>query len=279
MVLLGEEWACSATEFLDCDGGRESGINSVIHLKPWVDFCGFEVVLCSLFPFCSVPDRSAGGRWGCLVGPGFAGSPGYIDTGECAAMSEWLYIVPVVILIGTTIILQISWNWRWSLIALAIQYLAVFWLISSVWNIGLAAVKLIVGLTAVALLGVLFPDTHHDIDEFRVGSPRAFQLVSAGLVISLAIVLSVSLGDWFPPAIPLRLGGLILIAMGLIQVGITTQPIRIILGLLTILSGFEVIYAAMVNSVLVTGLLAMVTVGMAMVGAYLSARFIREDEE
>ncbi len=194
-------------------------------------------------------------------------------------MSEWLYIIPVVILIGTTIILQISWNWRWSLIALAIQYLAVFWLISSVWNIGLAAVKLIVGLTAVALLGVLFPDTHHDIDEFRVGSPRAFQLVSAGLVISLAIVLSVSLGDWFPPVIPLRLGGLILIAMGLIQVGITTQPIRIILGLLTILSGFEVIYAAMVNSVLVTGLLAMVTVGMAMVGAYLSARFIREDEE
>ena len=87
-------------------------------------------------------------------------------------MSEWLYIIPVVILIGTTIILQISWNWRWSLIALAIQYLAVFWLISSVWNIGLAAVKLIVGLTAVALLGVLFPDTHHDIDEFRVGSPR-----------------------------------------------------------------------------------------------------------
>jgi hypothetical protein len=44
---------------------------------------------------------------------------------------------------------------------------------------------------------------------------------------------------------------------------------RVIVGLLTVLSGFEIIYAAIESSVLVTGLLAGVNLGLALVGAYL----------
>lgn len=41
------------------------------------------------------------------------------------------------------------------------------------------------------------------------------------------------------------------------------------MGLLTTISGFELMYAAVENSVLVAGLLAVVTLGLALVGAYL----------
>jgi hypothetical protein len=41
------------------------------------------------------------------------------------------------------------------------------------------------------------------------------------------------------------------------------------LGLLTVLSGFEILYAAVESSILITGLLAAVTLGLAVVGAYL----------
>jgi len=41
------------------------------------------------------------------------------------------------------------------------------------------------------------------------------------------------------------------------------------LGLLTVLGGFEVLYAVVETSILVTGLLAMANLGIALVGAYL----------
>jgi hypothetical protein len=64
-------------------------------------------------------------------------------------------------------------------------------------------------------------------------------------------------------------GGLILILMGLLHLGLTDRPLRVILGLLTLLAGFEVLYAALEHAALVTGLLAAVNLGLAMVGAFL----------
>ena len=65
------------------------------------------------------------------------------------------------------------------------------------------------------------------------------------------------------------MGAMLLIGMGLLHLGVTTRPLRVLLGLLTTLSGFELLYAAVENSVLVAGLLALVTLGLALVGAYL----------
>ncbi len=44
-----------------------------------------------------------------------------------------------------------------------------------------------------------------------------------------------------------------------------------IIGLLTALSGFEILYAAVETSVMVAGLQAIVTLGLALIGAYLLA--------
>jgi hypothetical protein len=65
------------------------------------------------------------------------------------------------------------------------------------------------------------------------------------------------------------MGGLILIGMGSLQLGLTDQPLRVILGLLTVFAGFEIFYAAVETSTLVSGLLAIVNLGLALAGAYL----------
>ena len=57
--------------------------------------------------------------------------------------------------------------------------------------------------------------------------------------------------------------------MGLLQLGITTQGLRVILGLLTTLSGFEILYAAMEGSSSVAALLVVINLGLGLVGAYL----------
>ena len=45
--------------------------------------------------------------------------------------------------------------------------------------------------------------------------------------------------------------------------------VRVILGLLTLLAGFEIIYAAVESSELVAAALAVVNLGLALTGAYL----------
>jgi hypothetical protein len=64
-------------------------------------------------------------------------------------------------------------------------------------------------------------------------------------------------------------GASTLIGMGLLHLGLTAQPFRVVIGLLTFLSGFEILMAAVEVSALVAGLLAIINLGLALVGAYL----------
>ena len=63
-------------------------------------------------------------------------------------------------------------------------------------------------------------------------------------------------------------GGLLLIGLSLMQLGTTQDPFLTIVGLLSLLSGFEVIYAGLELSTLLTGLLAIVNLGLSLVGVY-----------
>jgi hypothetical protein len=65
------------------------------------------------------------------------------------------------------------------------------------------------------------------------------------------------------------LAGLVLLGLGFLQLGLSREKLRIIIGLLTILSGFEILYATLEASVLMTGLLAILNIGLAFLGAYL----------
>ena len=55
----------------------------------------------------------------------------------------------------------------------------------------------------------------------------------------------------------------------MLELGITVQPLRVTIGLLTVLCGFEILYASIENSILVAALLSVINLGLALVGAYL----------
>ena len=69
--------------------------------------------------------------------------------------------------------------------------------------------------------------------------------------------------------LPVITGSLVLMGLGMLHLGMTIQPFRVILGLLTVLSGFEALYAALESSILVAAMLSTVNLGLALVGAYL----------
>ena len=184
-------------------------------------------------------------------------------------MNEALPIIAVIFLIGTSFCLILNINWRTNIIVLGIQYLAAFFLFILVFPLSLAAVKLVVGWMSVAILGSVSPPQ----ENLRVTSiNRAgwlFKLMASCMAIILAFSIAPNILEIIPTGLVIIWGGLILVLMGLLQLGMTTQPANVINGILTVLCGFDILYAAVESSALLVGLLALTTLGLALSGSYL----------
>jgi hypothetical protein len=99
---------------------------------------------------------------------------------------------------------------------------------------------------------------------------QLFRIIASGLVLMIVVAITPQVEEIVPGiGLAVIAGSMVLIGMGLLHLGISAQPFRIILGLLTVLSGFEIIYAALESSLLVAALLAVVDLGLALTGAYL----------
>jgi hypothetical protein len=176
----------------------------------------------------------------------------------------------------TSLALVLSQNWRLSLVVLSLQYVGVFLLSAQSWPIEMAAVKIVAGWMAAAVLGIAISDTglkspgNLSQEEQAWPSSRVFRSLAASLVILAAVSLAPNVSGWLPGiSLPLALGGVMLLGMGLLQLGLTAHPVRIAMGLLTALSGFEIIYGAAETSTLLAGLLAATQLGLALICAYL----------
>lgn len=175
-------------------------------------------------------------------------------------------------LVANSLALLLSREWRWSLAALALQYLFGFLLITPSWPVDLAAVKLVAGWMATAILGLTLLNLPEEPGESEARFPKspAFLALVAGLVIVMVSGVAPALVDWSRQFnLTQAWGGLFLIGIGVMQVGLGSSVFRNIIGLLILLSGFEIIYAAVEISILVAGLLAMLTLGIALIGSYL----------
>lgn len=175
----------------------------------------------------------------------------------------------VLLLLATSLTLLLAQNWRWSIIALALQYIGVFWLVGLSWPLGLAVVKLVTGWMAGAIVGASQPAADLAEERFRSSSGVVFRFIAALMLVALVLIAGPRLSRWVPAEASILTGGLLLIGLGLLHLGMTTRPLRVILGLLTALSGFEILYAVLEQSVMVAGLTSGVTLGLALVGAYL----------
>jgi hypothetical protein len=177
--------------------------------------------------------------------------------------------VALVIAIFTGVGLLFSRDWRWSLGLLAIQYISVFWMTQAHWPVSMAATKLITGWMACTILGITQRNIkdEREIENTRLQG-RLFHIFAAGMVIAVTFALALPIVDWLGISLPVAWGCLVVIGLGLLHLGITSESLKVIIGLLTVLAGFEVLYAAVENSALVAALLSVVNLGMALVGAY-----------
>jgi hypothetical protein len=198
-------------------------------------------------------------------------------------------LIALLLVTITSVGLLITTDWRISAALLAIQYIGVFILVRMEWSLAMAAVKLVAGWISCTVLGMALLSLPQF--RFRTGKKHAarldngetnppvrtrlplgrpFILLTALLVTLTAFSLAGIAQNWFEGTpFPVLLGGFILIGMGLLQLGFSERQFPVILGLLTTLSGFEILYASIDSSALVAGLLAAANLGLALIGAYL----------
>ncbi len=178
----------------------------------------------------------------------------------------------VVVIACTSIGLLLTRDWRWSIILLAIQYMGVFVLTLQHWPLGMASVKVVAGWMSAAILGMTGSGLADEITQAVGIWPRGriFRLFAAGMVIFIVATTTPAADTIMADAgFAVTSGSLLLIGMGLLHLGVSASILRVIIGLLTTLSGFEILYSAVEGSVLVAALLAVVNLGLALVGAYL----------
>jgi hypothetical protein len=184
------------------------------------------------------------------------------------AIISWLVAA---LLLGTSVGLLLTQNWRFGLGLLALQYIAVFWMVQRYWPTGMAAVKLVTGWMSATALGItragFGPDS---APAHRWPEGRLFRIIASALIALTVLSATPSVARLLPVHSPAEVtGGLLLIGIGLLQLGMSIAPLRVIIGLLTTLSGFEILYASVEASTLVAALLAVITLGLALVGSYL----------
>ncbi len=174
----------------------------------------------------------------------------------------------LIAIVLSVMIVLIFRDWRIIALALGAQYLGAFVLVLLSWPINMAIVKLISGWMATAVM--VFTSLRYSREELQPENVANlfFKGLSGLLMIMLIFILAPPLQRRVFPDVDLLIiqGGLIMMGMALMQLGLNSKPFPVIIGLLTFLTGFEVIYAALELSTLLTGLLAVVTLGMAVVG-------------
>ncbi len=163
----------------------------------------------------------------------------------------------------------IAARWRLLLGWLAVLQLGVFALLWGRWPLTQAAAWLVASWLATAILGVGQRGADERPEPLTLGD-HLLRLTVGGVGVLAALSLAPHADQWIPGTNPLRaFGGLSLLLLGVLQLGLSVHPLRVIVGVLTALGGFLIFYAPLERSLLVTGLLAMLNIGLALIAGYL----------
>ena len=182
---------------------------------------------------------------------------------------EWPEIPTVLLAIAGLSMLLLS-DQRTLLAIMIGEYLFGYWLMLTHLPFVESTALLLAGVLAVLILGT----STHAFSRRRAWNNSlpgsvAFRLAAGSIAILAAVgalraqVVQLSqLGDVY------SLGGLILMLAGFLQLGLTSSEFRIGLGLLSLLTGFSMLYVAIEPSLAVVALVAMVHLGIALTVSY-----------
>ncbi|MGB4595452.1 MAG: hypothetical protein WBI14_06060 [Anaerolineaceae bacterium] len=188
-------------------------------------------------------------------------------------MTQTLEIIAVAIVFTCALFNLVRRQWLANLVALAFQYVGVFLVLLSIRPVAVAFIPLLVGLmTTLILVVTLVGSGRLEKQRFleRISAGEVFRTI-AGLVaiVLIALLVPTVRREIFPgTGSYLLFGSLGLIMLSLLQLGMKSEPLYITLGLLSFISGFQLLYASLETSALLVALFVVLNLGLGLVGAF-----------
>lgn len=198
----------------------------------------------------------------------------------------------VVALVFTGGVIVIIQDWRVSLLALVIQYVVVGLLLTGAVRVELAAIKTLVGAMLCLILYMTArrvdwghpappPPPPDDADESaepstQTAAPQWILPTEVPFRFLAVLLMLVAAFSWASVyALPdvneaISLSVYTLAALGLLAMGLTDEPLKAGLGLLTFVSAFELFYTVLEPSLAVIGFLGLANFLIALAIAYLT---------
>jgi hypothetical protein len=176
-------------------------------------------------------------------------------------------------------LMLVASDWRMRIAGLASLYLVGFIVIIQIWPVALASVKLISGWMGIALLSTSMLNSMNQTNSHRLTSETVFRFLMAVLIWIVIVAIAPSINEWLPIPYTNLYIGLSLMGSGLIFMSLTDDFFEIVLGLLTILAGFDIIYSSLEGSALVTGIYAFIVILICLLSGYFSSAVSDREEE
>jgi hypothetical protein len=203
------------------------------------------------------------------------------------------------VLIGLLIaaaLLVVLVNWRLLILVLGAQYILAGLLLSRAVPIELGMVKALVGIMICPVLyitarrakwGHLEEDEIEDEKKSRwawliaPGLPMRLIIAVTGLVLSLSLALRNPLAITSEQLVSrdLTIGTFALLLLGLLNMALHENPLKVGLGLLSLLSGFELFYTVIEPTLTIVGLLGLTNLIIALAISYLTVAWATHPHE
>jgi len=193
----------------------------------------------------------------------------------------------------TALLLTVLRDWRWSLLALTIQYLLSSWLLTHVFEPdiapAIAAIKIMAWAVACLVLYLTARQVRwgstQPVAQGETGEPAPTRQLAGrllpttlpfrlliGLMTAVAVLYTVNRGGLALPELPAHINSaaISLMAMGLLGLGLTEEPLTAGMSLLTLLTGFELFYHSLEQAITIIGFLIGIELLITLVTAYLT---------
>jgi hypothetical protein len=189
-------------------------------------------------------------------------------------------------------LLVILVNWRLLIVALGLQYILIGLMLTRVVPIELAAVKALVGIMICPVLYITArranwgrPEEPEETEGEAIERPRRrwWQIFGAGWpvrvivsVLGLAIGIGLALRSPLPIVADqalsrdLTIGAFSVMLLGLINAALAENPLKVGLGLLSLMAGFELFFTAVEPTLTIVGLLGLTNLFLALAISYLT---------
>ena len=181
--------------------------------------------------------------------------------------------------LGAVGLMLVASDWRMRIGGLASLYLIEFIVILQIWPLALGSVKLISGWMGIALLSTSMINSINQEKKPHYTSEVIFRFLLAVLIWIVILAIAPSINEWIPIPYTNLYIGLSLMGSGLLFMSLTDDFFEIILGLLSVLAGFDIIYSSLEGSALVTGIFAFIIILICLLSGYFSRLIVDRGEE